>query len=525
MPTKSNKRRLSKRTFILLAIYLYLLLASLIYTGTVYKMSQFGDAQIDEVLFYLTNGTEQQTMSFLAAAQDNLLLFFILFFLLLLPVIDFYRDKIMIRVNLAIFGTNRTLNLNPSRISLKVKFIYASVMLLLSIWLLLSSFQAIDYIRSLGQQSKIFESYYVEPREVKLQFPEKKRNLVYIYMESMENTVASSGNGGQMDKSRIPELEKLALDPKNVHFSNQTDGLGGALPASGTTWTVAAMTAQSSGVPLRNNILGLGQNDQGKLKYFVPGAYGLGDVLQREGYNQSFLMGSEAVFGGRDKLLSQHGDYKILDLDYMKRTEKLADNYKVWWGYEDRKLFEYAQEEATRLAAEGEPFNLQLLTADTHFTDGYLDPTCKTQYTRQYDNVHACSSARVAEFVKWLQAQPYAKDTTIILTGDHLGMQAAYYDEVIHEPTYQRTVYNAFLNPAVAPQQANGRLFTSFDMYPSTLAAMGVAIDGDRMALGTNLFSSEKTLLETYGDLYHLNAELDKRSKFYEDKILSSKYK
>ncbi len=515
-----GRKKISRRTFSLIAIYLLLLLASVVYTATAYKLSQFGDAQIDEILFYLANGTEQQTVSFIAAAQENLLLLCILFFLLLLPVIDFYRDRITIRVNMAIFGTNQTLKLNPSRVSLRLKFAYAGTMLLLSIWLLLSSFHAIDYVRSLGQVSQIFETYYVEPRDVKMEFPEQKRNLVYIYMESMENTVASSKNGGQMSPSRIPELEALALDPQTVNFSNRATGLGGALPATGTTWTVAAMASQSSGVPLRNTLFGVGQNDQGTFRYFLPGSYGLGEVLEKEGYNQSFIMGSDAVFGGRDKLLGQHGDYTILDLEYMKKNDKLPSDYKVWWGYEDRKLFEYARDEATRLASQDEPFNLQLLTADTHFTDGYLDPTCPTPYERQYDNVHACSSARVVEFVRWLQQQPFAENTTIILTGDHLGMQASYYDEITHEPSYQRTIYNAFINSAVTPQASHSRLFTSFDMYPSTLAAMGVKISGDRLALGVNLFSSQKTLLETYGSVQQLNAELDMRSNFYEEKIL-----
>lgn len=57
-------------------------------------------------------------------------------------------------------------------------------------------------------------------------------------------------------------------------------------------------------------------------------------------------------------------------------------------------------------------------------------------------------------------------------------------------------------------------------MYPTVLAAMGVKIDGNRLALGTNLFSNESTVFEQYGYDY-VNKELAKKSTFFNDKILS----
>ena len=44
-------------------------------------------------------------------------------------------------------------------------------------------------------------------------------------------------------------------------------------------------------------------------------------------------------------------------------------------------------------------------------------------------------------------------------------------------------------------------------------------IKGDRLALGTNLFSDEPTLLEKYGVDY-VEEELKKNSKFYYDNII-----
>ncbi|OYW85267.1 hypothetical protein B7Z17_02595 [Candidatus Saccharibacteria bacterium 32-49-10] len=209
-----------------------------------------------------------------------------------------------------------------------------------------------------------------------------------------------------------------------------------------------------------------------------------------------------------------------MDYTYAIENEMIPSDYKVWWGYEDKKLFEHAKTELGRLSQLDDPFNFQMLTVDTHFTDGWLDPTCPTPYEKQYDNVHACSSQQVGEFVEWIQSQPFADNTTVIITGDHLGMQTSYYNELITEPNYRRTMYNVFINPAITPISSTGRLFSSFDMYPSTLAAMGVVIDGNQMGLGVNLFSEKTTLIEQYGSLEAFNEELAKRSEYYERTIL-----
>ena len=59
------------------------------------------------------------------------------------------------------------------------------------------------------------------------------------------------------------------------------------------------------------------------------------------------------------------------------------------------------------------------------------------------------------------------------------------------------------------------------DLYPTTLAALGATIEGNKLALGTNLFSEEQTLIEKYGFKY-VDNELKKVSKFYDNYILVS---
>ena len=83
------------------------------------------------------------------------------------------------------------------------------------------------------------------------------------------------------------------------------------------------------------------------------------------------------------------------------------------------------------------------------------------------------SSKQVAAFVNWVKSQPFYENTTIIISGDHLGMQTSYYDEKIGGTNYQRTIYNTFINPAISTNHSKNRQFTTFDMYPSTFGGAG----------------------------------------------------
>jgi phosphoglycerol transferase len=86
------------------------------------------------------------------------------------------------------------------------------------------------------------------------------------------------------------------------------------------------------------------------------------------------------------------------------------------------------------------------------------------------------------------------------------------------ENDYTRHVYNCFINAAAEAKYTKNRQFSAMDMFPTTLAAMGCAIEGDRLGLGTNLFSNQPTLMERFGYSKLCN-ELSKKSGFYEDQF------
>ena len=438
-----------------------------------WMMRTWGELTMDEILFHLQAPIKgaSSDMIWRAALMCGIPTIIILIFgiLTIRKMSGKYRKKMMWR--LMFFGV-----------------FVASCMLAVAF----NRYRAAEYLAESQKESDFIKENYVEPKNVSLKFPKKKRNLVYIFLESMENTNASIAEGGQFEKSLIPELAALANE--NVNFSSN-DKLGGGIPAKGSVWTIGAMFAQTSGLPLKSLENKSFQDEQA---VFFPDVTALGDILHKQKYNQVLMVGSDSTFGGRKAYFTEHGPYEIYDYYTAKENERIPSDYKEFWGFEDQKLFTYAKEKVTELSQEKAPFNLTLLTVDTHFEDGYICELCTDEFgDDQYANAIACSSRQVAAFVTWLQEQPFYEDTTIVLAGDHLSMDKDFYVEVPYPE--ERQVYNAFINSAVEPSMEKNRKFATMDFFPTTLASMGVKIEGEKLALGTNLFSEEETLIEKYG--------------------------
>ena len=404
----------------------------------------------------------------------------------------------------------------------RVGAVFCAILMLSSVVVTLFSFRIPQYLASLGQQTTLYEEYYIDPADVMITKNGKTKNLIYIYLESMETTYASTGEGGLQDGvNYIPGLTQLAKD--NISFSDKDNGmLGGFYTFEGvTSWTMSGLFSISSGLPFNFPV---GANEMINQTQFAPGVTALGDILEDYGYTNEFLCGSNASFGGRKKYFTQHGNYRIYDLYTARENGDVGPTYNNgFWGFEDVYLYEIAKKEITNLATEGNPFNMTLLTVDTHFPQGYQCVKCGNTYDRNatYDgnmrNVLLCADHQVVEFVNWCKAQPFYEDTVIIISGDHpiMGTQ---HEMIKGLPMNDRPVYNCIINSAIeAPRgTTTNRLFTSMDMFPTTLAAMGFNIAGDRLAMGVNMFSGQQTVIEHLG--YDTFAEeVVKSSDYYNE--------
>jgi len=403
---------------------------------------------------------------------------------------------------------------NLRRFLLPVCTIAAVIFGIIQIVAIWDKLGAAEYLQGLGEKSTYIEDNYVDPAQTAITFPEKKRNLIYIFLESMEVSYSDKESGGLFEENYISNLTEISKE--NENFSGSEDVLNGGNALKYSTWTMGGMWAATSGLPLKIPIelKGVGTNFMNTQDSFFSNLTCLGDILEEQGYTRQMMFGSDATFGGRKLCFTEHGNYDFYDYIHYTTDGELPGNYKVWWGFEDEKLFNFAKDRLNELSGSDEPFALTMLTVDTHYPEGYVCDLCEDEYDEQYANVIACSDRQVSEFIEWCQEQPWYENTTIVLSGDHPTMNKEFCSSASYD--YERKVYTAYINAAAEPERDDYREFSTVDNFPTTLAALGCTIDGNRLGLGTNLFSSEDTLIERDG-LDYVNTELQKASDWMDE--------
>ena len=402
-----------------LMIYLYLIL----FLSSNWLLRTFGDIDFDTVLFQLNSPLKGTSTDILSNyIKQNIIGAFIIMLILMIVwnccLIPWLKNKQMFK---------RTI---------KIIMFTTAFGVLMNLAYVIGIPQ---YIITISSASSLFEDYYVLPEEVKISFPEEKQNLIFIYLESMESTYASRDIGGGKSVNYISEL--VALADNNISFSN-TDQFGGMLSCSGTGWTMGSILATTSGCPYKIPVEGNSMNQYNEM---LPKMKTLGDILKEEGYNNYFLCGSDADFGGRKLYLSSHGNYEIYDYNHMIENNVIDDDYYVFWGAEDEILFKYAKEQLSRIGNEEDPFNFTMLTVDTHHPEGYMCNLCQDEEYYSYASSIRCASTQVNDFINWIGEQSWSENTTIVVVGDHVSMNATFWDDLPKD--YLRTIYNCIINP------------------------------------------------------------------------------
>ena len=472
--------KLRKKSNVFLIILLSFCI--LVFCSAVWYIKICGKTGFDSVVFTLFAGTE----------NSNPIFFKLYFLYAVLPA-----AAVSAIICTAIF------------LPLKSKqFLKKLISLILCAVLIISSFTfsgLSSYALNGLLKSNIIDKEYADPKTIEVTFPEEKKNLIHIFLESTETTFMSKSEGGALKISASEELYQLARD--NTNFSD-TSGVGGGYAMPSSTWTTAAFTAYTMGLPLK---LGFkdGEFCGGMLKDYTS----ITDILSDNGYDLSLMVGSPIEYGRRKELFENHSVKQFYDKKTAVRDKIIPENYNVNWGFEDKKLFEYAKQVILKKSQSDKPFAFYMLTADTHPPDGYLCEDCPDSYEEKYENVLRCSAKRVNEFVSWIKEQEFYKDTVIVITGDHLSMANMFIERNV-DKSYQRRVYNFIINSPVSSEHSKNRTFTTLDMFPTVLRSLGCEIEGNRLGLGTDLYSGEKTLAEAYG-IKKLKKELAKSSDFY----------
>ncbi len=498
----------SKILKILHMILLVIILIMIV--GSLYVKLNFSSTTFEEVIFYLKNGVEEADSSTFFKALKiciPIILAVLLILYTLFYDITFGRKKIISKKNKQIYPI-KPINRHRKLITI--------ILFILSILSVAWGIRFFNYVVYINSDSDFIEKNYVDPVDTNVTFKEK-RNLITIRVESLETSLFTKEQGGSWKYEVIPELYSLLEDEDSVTFYNKEKQESMNM-IHGSSWTTASIVSNSTGLPFKIRI----SNNQYHSDNFMNGVYSLGDLLKDNGYYNEVISGARVSFGGLQEFYTKHGEYNIIDEKNLEEYGYVLDEKdKCKWGFNDKFLFDIAKDRLNELSELDMPFNLELVTIDTHFIDGFVYDYSETKYKEQYENAYATTSRLIYEFITWLKEQDYYKNTTIVIMGDHLSMQNGFFEDRGAED--DRYVYYCIINPVNKIEDTSNRIYTSLDTYPTVISSIGGEIEGNKLGLGVNLFSNEKTLAEEY-TLETLDDELMKKSTFYDDYILDDDY-
>lgn len=297
----------------------------------------------------------------------------------------------------------------------------------------------------------------LDPKVLKpaaLQAAGQGKNLVLIYLESLEDSLTRE----QFFPGLTPNLQQLKKE--GLTFT-------GIQQYSGTSWTVAGIVSSQCGTPLLSQTT-LNGNDL-QATGFLGKATCLGDVLQAAGYRQEFIGGANREFAGKRYFLESHG-YQKVDGVFTLRAQ-YPDLVTGQWGLYDNDLFDLAAERFSELAETEQPFNLTVLTLDTH-APGRPSPGCPVYpgTTSRFIQAVHCSDFLLGRFIEQLRQHPAWENTLVMMMSDHLAFQNTRQQDFPEQAPQQLllTVLNGGQQGEVEVQGGH------MDVAPTLLALAGV---------------------------------------------------
>jgi hypothetical protein len=286
------------------------------------------------------------------------------------------------------------------------------------------------------------------------------KNVVWIYMESLERIYWDP----EVFPGLTPNLDRLRK--QGLDFS-------GFETFAGANYTMAGLFASQCGVPLFTSAfagLDTVAGNTTDASTFHPKIACFGDVLHKAGYSQVYMGGAPIVFSNKGLFFRLHGYDEALGLQELE-AEAGGRLPESGWGVYDNVLFKLALARYQKLAAARKPFNLTLLTLDTHPPDGRPSPGCPryaASSNRMLQAVH-CTDYLLGNFIDALSKQPDWKNTVVVIMSDHLMMRND--AESLFPKNYHRQPALLIVNAGEGVRRA--RMY-HMDISPTVLDAMGV---------------------------------------------------
>ena len=385
---------------------------------------------------------------------------------------------------------------------IKVFFLDIKIYLLYSILFFLINFKfhylILPYVNVFN--TNFDNNLYFEANKINFKNPKKFKNLILIYIESLEYDIENLTN--EINENPLQNLNQIS--GKNIYDFKE-------MPSAQIS--IAGLIASQCSIPFHPTI-------STNLKdYKLKKLFCLSDVLNQFEYEQYYFMTVNKKFQRTDSFKENH-HYKIFD---NKEIRKVYTNVNFGWGegVHDNIMLNFAKKKIYNLHKNKKKFNVVIKTTDTHPPYQKVSEICKIDNKMDIKKKSAlsfkCISSLVSDFLDDLSLNGILDDTVVVIMGDHL--THPYYNDkaIIDESRNKRNIYFK-MNTS---KKFNRKKMNHFDVAPTILDELGFLNHNQkRFAFGVSLFQNN----EKFNYNKHYKSVMSEKilNDFYLSKLLSN---
>jgi phosphoglycerol transferase len=308
--------------------------------------------------------------------------------------------------------------------------------------------------------------------------PDKPKNVVLIYLESLERTYFDLPVTREAIVDLIP-LAKRGFEATNIA---QVRGTENSVPGNVATQCGVPLLPTTSMNPMREKIV--------TTEAILPSIICLSDILVADGYNASYVVGTDIEPMALGRFLRTHGYKNLLGLASVSPENRVK--YKMNWGVTDDYIFAKAEAEIRRLNEDGAPFMLSMATMATHGPDGFPDKDCRfgTRIDSKLPRSMYCTVQHVKEIVDLVDELGIAQNTVIAIMSDHLAQPNTFRNALANKERR-----NLFILLNAGKTGVTDKPALAFDVFPTLLEAAGYDLKAGKAKFATSLFSDTPGLI------------------------------
>ncbi|MGI9462207.1 MAG: LTA synthase family protein [Alphaproteobacteria bacterium] len=366
---------------------------------------------------------------------------------------------------------------------LRIKFFLVLMIVMVSCSIFWRGANITDFVYSRvpwPHQPDYFQQNYIDPKQVAIVAPKKKKNLIVIYVESLEDSFKHPAYYGRNLLAALQPIEdkSLVLNFKTIGTAVHTQ---------------SGHVASQCGLPIRSVFFIDLKNTHGD-STVLQNAICLSDILKKYGYDNVFIQAAFRNSAGLADFYNQtHHFDEAYHMEYFQQNGygTAISEKQGQWGLHDAPILEEGynklKELQDRRKIDGTPFFLIIATIDMHLP---ASSSCHYNAPTNVDNldkVVECTAQALHDFFAKAESMNLLKDSEILLMGDHRMTAIAYVDIKTWDALYpHRDIYGFIYKQKL--RLANERQVTHYDLFPTMLELLDFKVAGGRLGFGYSMF-------------------------------------